>query len=193
MWAKVLAVCPPNGTPSAMTHLGKQDIHYWSYLHDQIGSASNARDGLIWLEPLLINADFIGVDGRNRGEVETTWNYIFDWRIESCRNPGGLDHAEGQPACFVVVSGGVLSQEYGRGGTGVGAKARRRPKEYRRKVDAVTRCSGVCPHTYLIDRIIRITGHCASSDSCGKFVNEKFVETKIKFPSTTIYAIYIMS
>ena len=27
------------------------------------------------------------------------------------------------------------------------ATARRRPKEYRRKVDAATRCSGVCPHT----------------------------------------------
>ena len=26
------------------------------------------------------------------------------------------------------------------------ALARRRPKEYRRKVDAATRCSGVCPH-----------------------------------------------
>ena len=27
------------------------------------------------------------------------------------------------------------------------AMARRRPKEYRRKVDAATRCSCVCPHT----------------------------------------------
>ena len=27
------------------------------------------------------------------------------------------------------------------------AMARRRPKEYRRKVDAATRCSGVCSHT----------------------------------------------
>ena len=27
------------------------------------------------------------------------------------------------------------------------AIARRRPKEYRRKVDATTRCSGVCPHS----------------------------------------------
>ena len=27
------------------------------------------------------------------------------------------------------------------------AMARRRPKEYRRKVDAATRCSGVCPYT----------------------------------------------
>ena len=27
------------------------------------------------------------------------------------------------------------------------AMARRRPKEYRRKVDAATRCSGVFPHT----------------------------------------------
>ena len=27
------------------------------------------------------------------------------------------------------------------------AMARRRPKEYRRKADAATRCSGVYPHT----------------------------------------------
>ena len=27
------------------------------------------------------------------------------------------------------------------------AMARRRPREYRRKVDAATRCFGVCPHT----------------------------------------------
>ena len=27
------------------------------------------------------------------------------------------------------------------------AMARRRTKEYRHKVDAATRCSGVCPHT----------------------------------------------
>ena len=52
---------------------------------------------------------------------------------------------------FVVVSGGVLSEEYGHGGPGAclgdGQKEYRRPKEYRRKVDAATRCSGVCPHT----------------------------------------------
>ena len=29
----------------------------------------------------------------------------------------------------------------------VWAMARRRPKEYRRKLDATMRCSGVCPHT----------------------------------------------
>ena len=27
------------------------------------------------------------------------------------------------------------------------AMTRRRPREYRRKVDEATRCSGVCPHT----------------------------------------------
>ena len=27
------------------------------------------------------------------------------------------------------------------------AMARRRPKEYRRKVDVATRCTGVCPYT----------------------------------------------
>ena len=35
------------------------------------------------------------------------------------------------------------------------AMARRRPKEYRRKVDAATRCSGVCPHTCVAASILR--------------------------------------
>ena len=33
--------------------------------------------------------------------------------------------------------------------TSVWAMARRRPREYRRKVDVATRCSGACPHTDL--------------------------------------------
>ena len=70
---------------------------------------------------------------------------------------------------FMVASGGGLSQEYGHDGSGVclgdgqteaylkdtgmtglasvWAMARRMTKEYRRKVDAATRCSGVCSHT----------------------------------------------
>ena len=81
----------------------------------------------------------------------------------------GLVHAEGAPTRFMVASGGVLSEGFGLGGPGVclgdgqteaylkdagmaglasaWAMARRRPKEYRRKVGAATRCSGVCPHT----------------------------------------------
>ena len=77
----------------------------------------------------------------------------------------GMVHRHG----FMVASGGVLSEGYGLDGPGVclgdgqteaylrdtgmaglapaWAMARRRPKEYRRKVDAATRCSGVCPHT----------------------------------------------
>ena len=70
---------------------------------------------------------------------------------------------------LVVVSGGVPSEGYGHGGPGVclgdgqteaylkdmgmtdlpsvWVMARRRPKEYRRKLDAATRCSGVWPRT----------------------------------------------
>ena len=69
----------------------------------------------------------------------------------------------------MVASDGVLSEGYGHDGSGVWlgdgqteaclkdmgvtglasawAMARRRPKVYFRKVDAATRCSGVCPHT----------------------------------------------
>ena len=49
---------------------------------------------------------------------------------------------------FMVASGGVLSDGYGHGALAPGlAMAKRRPIEYRRKLDASTRCSGVCPHT----------------------------------------------
>ena len=80
-----------------------------------------------------------------------------------------LVHAEGASTRFMVASGGVLSEGYGHDGSGVclddgqteaylkdtgmaglasaWAIARRSPREYRRKVDAATRCSGVCPHT----------------------------------------------
>ena len=82
----------------------------------------------------------------------------------------GLDHAAGASKRFMVGSGVRWSPicEYGYDGPGVclgdgqteaylkvmgmtglasaWAMVRRRPKEYRRKVDAATRCSGVCPH-----------------------------------------------
>ena len=82
--------------------------------------------------------------------------------IRGLEHAHGLDHAEGH-------LGDGLSELYGHDGPGVSlnhrqpdfyskdmgmtglasarAMARRRPKEYRCKVDAATRCSGVCPHT----------------------------------------------
>ena len=77
------------------------------------------------------------------------------------------DQAEGASRGFMVASGGVLSERYGHDGPGVclgdgqteaclkdvgmtGLASAwvmaRRTKEYRRKVDAATRCSGVCSH-----------------------------------------------
>ena len=83
--------------------------------------------------------------------------------------PEGLDYAEGAATGSMIASGVVLSEGYEHDGPGVclgdGQKeaylkdtdmtgqasawtmARRRLKEYRREVDAATRCSGVCPHT----------------------------------------------
>ena len=79
----------------------------------------------------------------------------------------GLVHAGEAPTRFMVASGGVVSEEYRHGGPGVclgdgqtevylrnmgmtgpasaWAMARRRTKEYRREVDAATRCSGLFP------------------------------------------------
>ena len=59
-----------------------------------------------------------------------------------------LENGEGASTDFMVASGEVFSERYGMAGlASAWAMARRRPKEYRRKVDAATRCSGVCPHT----------------------------------------------
>ena len=93
----------------------------------------------------------------------------FGHQILSCRDPSGWPIPNGRPHAFVVASGGGLSEGYGPGGPGVclgdgqteaylkdmdmtglasaWVMARRRPREYRRKVDAATHCSGVSPHT----------------------------------------------
>ena len=68
-------------------------------------------------------------------------------RILSCRDPGwtmpnGRPHASWlrQVESYLTDTGmASLASAW--------AMARRRPKEYRRKVDAATRCSGVRPHT----------------------------------------------
>ena len=85
----------------------------------------------------------------------------------------------------MVVPDGVLSKGYGHDGPGVclgdgqteaylkdmgmtglasaWVMARRRPKEYRRKVDAATRCSGKSPHTCPdLDRRCVIISHIVS-------------------------------
>ena len=78
---------------------------------------------------------------------QSTWTFLsfllnFCWdgaKNRSCYHAGRRSHA----LC------GVLSEGAGMAGlASAWAMARRRPKEYRRKVDAATRCSGVCPHTW---------------------------------------------
>ena len=59
-----------------------------------------------------------------------------------------LDHAEGPPKCFVIASGGGWKDIGMTALASAWAMDRRRPKDYRRKVDAATRCFGVCPHTW---------------------------------------------
>ena len=61
---------------------------------------------------------------------------------------GWLDHADRAPTGFMVALIGVPSEGYGHDGPvvylGVGQT---KPKKYRHKGDAATRCSAVCPHT----------------------------------------------
>ena len=61
----------------------------------------------------------------------------------------GLHHDERARTGFMVASGGVYPRNMGMTGLAPAwAMARRRPMQYRCKVDTATRCSGVCPHTW---------------------------------------------
>ena len=69
-------------------------------------------------------------------------------RILSCRDPRGWSMPKGRPHSSWLRKVESYLKDTGMAGlASAWAMARRRPKEYRRKVDAATRCSGVCPHT----------------------------------------------
>ena len=60
-----------------------------------------------------------------------------------------LNHAEGLPQASRLRQVESCLRDIGMTGlASAWAMASRRTKEYRRKVDAATRCSGVCPHTW---------------------------------------------
>ena len=69
-------------------------------------------------------------------------------RILSCRDPRGGTMPRGRPqASWLRYVESCLRDTGLAGLTSAWTTARRRPKDYRCKVDAATRCSGVCPHT----------------------------------------------
>ena len=66
-------------------------------------------------------------------------------RIPSCRDPRGWTMPGDRPHACLSRLESYLKDMGMAGLAPVWAMARRRTKEYRRKVDAATRCSGVCP------------------------------------------------
>ena len=81
-------------------------------------------------------------DGRDRIRNENIRSILF------CRDPRGWSMPSGRPhASWLRKVVSYLKDADIAGLASAWAMARRRPKEYRRKVDAATRCSGVCPHT----------------------------------------------
>ena len=68
-------------------------------------------------------------------------------QILSCRNPKGWTMPRARPHASWLRQVESYPKDAGMAGlASAWAMARRRPKEYRRKVDAATRYSGVCPH-----------------------------------------------
>jgi hypothetical protein len=68
-------------------------------------------------------------------------------RILSARDPRGWVRPVGRPRSSWLSQMNGYLQDLGTGNASAWAMARRRPQEYKRKVDAATRCSGACPHT----------------------------------------------
>ena len=71
------------------------------------------------------------------------------YRILSCRDSRGWTMPRGRPQASRLRKMGSSLRDLGVAGlASAWAMARRRPNEYRRTVDAATRCSGACPHTW---------------------------------------------
>ena len=71
-----------------------------------------------------------------------------DPAVFSCRDPRGWIMPRGRPHASWLRQVETYLKDMGIAGlTSAWAMARRRKKEYRRKVDAATRSSGACPHT----------------------------------------------
>ena len=69
-------------------------------------------------------------------------------RILFCRDPWGWSMQRGRPhASWLRKMESYLKDAGMAGLASAWTMARQWPKKYRRKVDAATRCSGVCPHT----------------------------------------------
>ena len=65
-----------------------------------------------------------------------------------CRDPRGWSMPRGRPHASWLRKVESYLKDVGMAGlASAWAMARWRPKEYRRKVDAATPCSGVCTHT----------------------------------------------
>ena len=68
-------------------------------------------------------------------------------QILSVREPHEWTWPMGQPRASLLQQVDQHLKEMGMGQASAWGMARRRPLEYRRKVDAVTCCSGACSHT----------------------------------------------
>ena len=94
----------------------------------------------------------IAVTGRFRVRSMLNEQFVTTKKVAhptlSCRDPRGWIIPSGRPQAS--WSRQVVSYLRDTGMAGLASAwtmARRRPKEYRRKLDATTRCSGECPHT----------------------------------------------
>ena len=91
-------------------------------------------------------------------------------RILSRRDPSGWTMPRGRPqSSWLRQVESYLSDTGMTGLASAWAMARRGPKEYRRKVDAVTRCSGVFPQTWGVhyDETLRLEIHNMASKRSG--------------------------
>ena len=68
-------------------------------------------------------------------------------RILNARDPRGWVRPVGRPRLSWLQQMDGHLEDLGMGRAAARRLAIRRPKEFRKKVDAATRCRGVCPHT----------------------------------------------
>ena len=110
----------------------KRGVNYFTYGTEWLSNVGSLTEFYAWFT--------FGF----RIEPKVNWA-VLSWRS---RDPRGWSMLRGRPHASWLRQVESYLKDAGLAGLALAwAMARRRPREYRRKVDAATRCSGVCPHT----------------------------------------------
>ena len=149
-------VCKIQRRKPSINNFGSRYNHRSGWGHFRLTSIDRRNVDILTARPChSMAAHFLSWRIMGRNWAGSAVHTPSKWRItlaRPLRHKVGMytlsTHPEYLPLSPPHTDGG-LSEGYGHDGPGVClGDGQTEPREYRRKVNAATRCSGVCPHTW---------------------------------------------